>query len=269
MQAPDKERGRLWVRRRLVTPFTIRWLTVIVLIAIWQLVATVGLSHNAFLAAPSTIAISGFSPLGNSDTVNGWLVTTERFLIAFVLTTVIGVMVGMALGRSGHYMPVAQDLMYVLYTLPLVPFYPLFVLFLGVGARPEIAFGIAHGVVPVILLTMSAASRVDTAMLTAAGAMGAGRMTRLRLVVLPAILPDVVGALRVGASLCLLGVLLAELMISVDGIGHIITQLAANLEAAPLDAAILVVCVGAVFINTIMGAAEKRLGRWRSAASVH
>ena len=55
-------------------------------------------------------------------------------------------MVALALGRAGVYLPVARDVTAVLYALPLVPFYPLFVLWLGLGAPAEVAFGAVHGV---------------------------------------------------------------------------------------------------------------------------
>jgi NitT/TauT family transport system permease protein len=151
----------------------------------------------------------------------------------------------------------------VLYTLPLVPFYPLFVLWLGLGFRSEVAFGAVHGVVPVVLGTMAAASRVDPLLVTAARSMGASRRRALSMVVLPASVPDVVGALRIGAALCLLGVLLAELMVSVDGVGHVIAGLIANLRGAEADAVVLAVCVGAVAVNVVLHAAERQLSRWR------
>jgi len=68
-----------------------------------------------------------------------------------------------------------------------------------------------------------------------------------------------VGALRVGAALCLLGVLLAELMVSVDGVGHLIAGLIANLRGAEADAVILAVCVGAVVVNLLLAAVERRV----------
>lgn len=245
-------------------PVLLRWATILVLIGIWQIVATVFLRHNTVLASPSAVVSDGFPALWNGDTASQWVATTERFLLAFGLTAVFGTLLGMALGRTGHYVSVARDVVYVLYTLPLVPFYPLFVLWLGIGARSEVAFGVAHGIVPVMLTTMSASALVDPVLLTASRSMGASPWTRLRKVVLPAILPDIISALRVGASLSLLGVLLAELMISVDGIGNLIQRFASALNAPALDATILVVSLGAILINTITGLVERRFGRWRS-----
>jgi NitT/TauT family transport system permease protein len=241
----------------------LRWSTVVVIVLIWELVCRTTTRFEDYVAPPSHVLTTGVAYLFRPDTLQGLWVTTVRFLGAFAVTVLLGVPIGLALGRSGRFMPPARDVFSVLYTLPLVPFYPLFVLGFGLGARSEVAFGAIHGVVPVILGVMAAAARVDDNLVTAARAMGAGRARALSMVVLPATVPDVVGALRIGAALSLLGVLLAELMVSVDGIGHIVASLIANLRGPELDAVILAVCVGAVAVNATLRAAEQRVSRWR------
>jgi|1186.fasta_scaffold60099_3 NitT/TauT family transport system permease protein len=235
----------------------LRAAAIAVLLVGWQIFVPDG----SYLAPPSKVFTTGLGYLAHADTLGGLGVTTVRFLAAFAITAVLGVGIGLVLGRSGHLMPPARDVFSVLYTLPLVPFYPLFVLWFGLGFRSEVAFGAVHGVVPVVLGTMAAASRVDGTLVTAARSMGAGRRRALTMVVLPAIVPDVVGALRVGAALCLLGVLLAELMVSVDGAGHVLAGLIANLRGAEADAVILAVCAGAVVVNVLLAALEQRVSR--------
>lgn len=107
---------------------------------------------------------------------------------------------------------------------------PLFVLWLGLGDGSEIAFGAIHGIIPVILMTMTAGASVDPAVLDSGRAMGAGRLRRLLFLVVPACLPDIIGALKIGAA---------------------------------LDAMVLVVCAGALVVNAVLSAIEKRASRGR------
>jgi NitT/TauT family transport system permease protein len=245
-------------------PVLLRWVSVAALVAAWELYVDLAVRHRDYVESPSRVATTGVAYLATSDTLAAVGVTTVRFLAAFAVTAVAGVGIGLVLGRSGRFVAPARDVFGVFYTLPLVPFYPLFVLWFGLGLRSEVAFGAVHGVVPVVLGTMAAASRVDGTLITAVRSMGASRTRALRMVVLPAIVPDVVGALRAGAALSLLGVLLAEIMVSVDGVGRLIGALTANLRAAELDAVILAVCVGAAAVNTALLLAEHRLSRWRA-----
>ncbi|GIM89769.1 ABC transporter permease [Paractinoplanes toevensis] len=241
----------------------LRWLSIALLAVAWELVCRTVIRSDDYLAPPSRVLTTGLTYLADRDTLAGLGVTTTRFLGAFAITALVGVTLGLALGRTGRLVPAARDIFTVFYTLPLVPFYPLFVLWFGLGFRSEVAFGAIHGAVPVVLGTMAAASRVDETLITATRAMGAGRTRVLTMVVLPATVPDVVGALRIGAALSLLGVLLAELMVSVDGVGHIIAALIANLRGPELDAVILAVCVGAAVVNAGLHRGERRLSRWR------
>jgi NitT/TauT family transport system permease protein len=241
----------------------LRWTSVAVLVGLWELLSRTVVRSESYLAPPSRVLTSGLAYLGAADTLTGLWATTVRFLAAFALTAVVGVGLGLALGRAGGFVPAARDVFAVLYTLPLVPFYPLFVLWFGLGFRSEVAFGAIHGIVPVVLGTMAAAARVDNSLVVAARTMGASRSRSLLMVVLPATVPDIVGALRIGAALSLLGVLLAELMVSVDGVGQTVSQLIANARGAQLDAVILAVCVGAIAVNTALHLTERRLSRWR------
>jgi ABC-type nitrate/sulfonate/bicarbonate transport system permease component len=241
----------------------LRWISIGVLVLGWELLSRALVRSDDYLAPPSQVVTSGLAYLADGATLSGLWVTTLRFLTAFGITAVVGVGLGLALGRAGGFVPAARDVVTVLYTLPLVPFYPLFVLWLGLGFRSEVAFGAIHGVVPVILGSMAASARVDENLVVAARAMGASRGRTLTMVVLPATVPDVVGSLRIGAALSLLGVLLAELMVSVDGVGQIISQLVANLRGPQLDAVIIAVCAGAIGVNTLIQRAESRLSEWR------
>lgn len=241
----------------------LRWGAVAVLLAGWEIATRTLTPSRQYMAPPSQVLTSGLGYVVSADALGGLWVTTVRFLAAFAIAAVAGVGLGLVLGRAGRLAPAARDVFAVFYALPLVPFYPVLVLWFGLGLRSEVAFGALHGVVPVVLVTMAAAGRVDGTLIAAARAMGASRWRTLGMVVLPAVVPDVVGALRVGAALSLLGVLLAELMISVDGVGGVIASLIAGMRGADLDAVILVVCAGAAGVNNALQMVEGRVSRWR------
>jgi NitT/TauT family transport system permease protein len=242
----------------------LRWATVAVLVALWEVVCQGPLAGNAYLAPPSQVLTEGLTAVLQPDTIAALQATTLRFLEAFVIVVVLGPAVGLVLGRLHRQIFLgARDVVSVLYALPLVPFYPLFVLWLGLGTRSEVAFGVIHGIIPVILMTMSASATVDATLLQSGQTMGASHPKRLLFIVVPSVLPDIVGALKIGAALTLLGVLLAELMISISGVGTFIGNAITNQQAAALDAMVLVVCVGAVAVNAVLSYVERRTSYWR------
>jgi NitT/TauT family transport system permease protein len=243
----------------------LRSATIAAAVVAWELVARGPMRHNDFLAAPSKVVTDGLSFVLQPDTLLALWQTTFRFLIAFLIVAVAGSALGLVMGRlHRHIFLGARDVVTVLYALPMVPFYPLFVLWAGLGTRSEIAFGVIHGMIPVILMTMSASAQVEPNLISSGETMGASRFQRLLFIIVPSVLPDIVSALKIGAALTLLGVLLAELMISINGVGSFITNQITNHQAAWLNAIVLVVCLGAVVINTGLGWIERRASRWRT-----
>jgi NitT/TauT family transport system permease protein len=245
----------------------LRWGTVAALVVVWEVICRGPLASSGYVTGPVTVLRHGVPKVLASEPLSALGHTTWRFLAAFAVTAVLGTVVGLALGRLHRQLFLgSRDVVTVLYALPLAPFYPLFVLWLGLGDKSEIAFGVIHGVVPVILLTMSASADVSPSLLDSSRAMGAGRVQRLLTVVLPAVVPELMSALKIGAALTLLGILLAELMISVGGVGSFVAAQITNQQAAGLDAMVLLVCLGALVVNAALSAAERRVSGWRPTA---
>lgn len=252
--------GRLSER---ATVQVVRWGTIAVAVVAWELVTRGPLAGNGYLAGPVDVVTQGLPEIAASDPLQALWHTTFRFLLAFAITAVVGTVTGLVMGRlHAQLFAGLRDVVSVLYALPMAPFYPLFVLWLGLGDRSEVAFGVIHGVVPVVLLTMTASATIPSGYLVAARSMGARRGQYLWSVMLPAVVPQLVSALKIGAALSLLGVLLAELMISVGGVGSFIAGRISSQQAAPLDAMVLVVCVGAFAVNSALSALEQWTSRW-------
>jgi NitT/TauT family transport system permease protein len=243
----------------------VRWATILATLIGWQVVCDGPLAGSGYLTGPVDVVRDGLPAVLSGTPLQELGHTTFRFLIAFVITAVLGTVLGLVAGRLQQQLFAGvRDVVSVVYALPMVPFYPLFVLWLGLGARSEIAFGVIHGVVPVILLVMTASAGIPANYTASSRAMGAGPVRRLWSITLPAVVPDAVSAVKIGAALTLLGVLLAELMISVNGVGSFIAARVTSQSAAQLDAMVLVVCVGALVVNAALTAAERRVSAWRS-----
>jgi len=243
----------------------VRWGTLLVLVGVWALACRGPLAGNGYLVGPVQVVRDGLPAVLAPDPLKQLGYTLFRFAIAFLLTATLGTTLGLLLGRlrQDAYLGM-RDIVSILYSMPMAPFYPLFVLWLGLGARSEIAFGVIHGIVPVVLLTMAASADLPAVYLESSRAMGATPSRRFTSVMLPWLAPQIVGALKIGAALSLLGVLLAELMISTDGVGSFVASQIANQRGAGLDAMVVLVCFGALVVNATLTGAERRTSRWRN-----
>ena len=106
-----------------------------------------------------------------------------------------------------------------LYAVPAVVWYPSLMLFFGLDAASKIAFGFLLGFFPIALAVLAGIRQVNPQLVVVARAYGAGTVTVFRRVMLPAMLFTLVGGLRTGLALCVIGVIVGEILGSRAGIG--------------------------------------------------
>ena len=102
----------------------------------------------------------------------------------------------------------------LLYGTPQVTILPLFILYFGIGPASKIAFGVSHGIFPIIVTIVAGVQNIKPILMTAARSMGASRWQIFRWVIFPHMIPSFFAGMRLGMTGVLLGVLLAELYVS-------------------------------------------------------
>jgi NitT/TauT family transport system permease protein len=184
---------------------------------------------------------------------------------AFALSVMLGLAIGLAVGLRSFPRRSFMPIVLLLYGMPQVTILPLFILYFGIGPASKIAFGVSHGVFPVILATVAGVQNLKPILVLSARAMGATRAQMLRFVVFPHMVPSFFSGLRLAMSGVLLGVLLAELYVSQSGIGHFTTLFTQSLEPTKLFGLIGMLAAMAIVLNEIVRRGERRFERFRSA----
>jgi NitT/TauT family transport system permease protein len=151
----------------------------------------------------------------------------------------------------------------LLWGLPQVVFLPLVILIFGIGPPSRIAFGFTHAVLPVIVNTVAGMRDVNPLYLASARAGGASQAQVLRHVIFPNMVASVFTGLRLAMTLTLLGVVLAELFVSTNGIGSYTQLLADTFKPASLLALVLTLALIAVVANELVRMVESRFTRWK------
>lgn len=183
--------------------------------------------------------------------------TVGAFLTAFALSAIGGLALGLILGLRRFAGEVAEPILAGFYTIPKVTLYPVVLLLFGLGTSAKIAFGVMHGLVPVVLFTLGAVRTLPPVLMRAARSMRLSAWQSTWSVLLPACLPAVVDGLRIGFSLSLLGVLIGEMFSSQRGLGFLLVNGLAQNNVPLTTAVVLVIVLGAITANTLM----LRLGR--------
>jgi NitT/TauT family transport system permease protein len=220
-------------------------------LALWQAgslaVGDTGLASPT--AALARLMVLAARPAFQADALD----TAGAFLVSAAVSVVGGVALGCALGLSRLLGRVVEPLLASLYALPKVTLYPVVLLLFGLGGAAKIAFGVMHGLIPIGLVTMNAVLQVRTVHLRAARAMRLTTGQTVFTVVLPSILPDVLGGIRIGVPLALLGVLIGEMFASRRGLGSVAMRAMEVNDGPTLLAVAVLLSVAALGINAVLG----------------
>ena len=189
--------------------------------------------------------------------------TFFELAVAFAISVVIGLVVGLAVGLQPFARRSLMPIVLLVYGLPQITILPLFILFFGIGPASKIAFGVTHGIFPIIITIVAGVQNLKPILLTSARSMGANRWQMLRWVIFPHMIPSFFAGMRLGMSGVLLGVLLAELYVSTAGIGYFTTMFTQNFDPTKLFGLIAVLAAMAIILNEIVRRAEIHFSRWR------
>jgi ABC-type nitrate/sulfonate/bicarbonate transport system permease component len=255
--------GRLFTPHSLARrPWLARLTVIAALLVLWEVTARL-LVDPLFLSPPSTVIMSLGKVFGTRGVPAALQLTLFELTVAFVLAVAIGLVLGLAIGLQPFMRRSFYPIVLLLYGMPQVTVLPLFILLFGIGAASKIAFGVTHGVFPVIVTVVAGVQNLKPVLLVSARSMGASRWQIFRYVIFPHMVPSFFAGMRLGMSGVLLGVLLAELYVSVAGIGYFTTLFTQNFDPTKLLGLIGVLAAMAIVLNAIVRRAENHFARWR------
>ncbi len=236
---------------------------IVALFVVWEIAARWAVDP-LFLSPPSRVISSLGTLLQSAGVAQALALTFWELSAAFVLSVAIGLAVGLAVGLHGFSQRSILPIILLLYATPQVTILPLFILYFGIGPASKIAYGVSHGIFPIIVNVVAGVQNIKPILLLSARSMGASRRQLFRWVILPHMIPSFFTGMRLGMTAVLLGVLLAELYVSSAGIGYFTRRFTESFDPTRLFGLVAMVAAIAIVLNELVRRAEVRFGRWRS-----
>lgn len=252
--------------RRARLPRTVRKIAgyafaVAVLLLGWHLTALV-VDSPALPTPLATIPVFlEFAP----DLLPQFWVSLYRIVAALAIACVLAAPLGLALGRLRRLDAWVAPVLYLAYPIPKIVLLPVLLVLFGLGDGPKVAL-IALTLFFQILVSMRDATRlVPEEAILSARSLGAGRWGLYRHVILPAVLPELFTALRVGSGIAVAILFLAEAIAGSTGLGYFIVDAWGMIDYPRMFAGIIAMAILGVLIYEALEIAETRLTRWRRA----
>ncbi len=209
----------------------------------WELAVRAGWSDGRLVPPPSRI-YEEFAELARTgELLRHVLATLARVALGFGLGTVTGTVLGAIAGYSSLVRRLIDPSLQGLRAVPSIAWIPLFILWLGIFETSKIAL-IAVGVFfPIYLGVMGAVMSVDRKIVEVGRAFRLSGLAMVRRILLPAVLPAYVIALRQGLGLGWMFVIAAEFMGASEGLGYLLIDGQQLGKPAEIVAAILAFAV--------------------------
>jgi ABC-type nitrate/sulfonate/bicarbonate transport system permease component len=224
------------------------------------------LFNAVLMPGPLDVLRTGIDLIKSGELQNDILASMSRVLQGFAIAAVLGVGLGMAVGRSRLLENLIDPMLELLRPIPPLAFLPMMVLWFGIGEASKIAFIAYAAFFPIFTTTLEGIKYVDPLLLRAASSLGASQRDLFRYVVLPAAMPGIITGLRLGFGLSFFVIVAAEFIAADSGLGYLINDARTFfLVSQMLLGAAVIGLIGFTF-NRLLRLLEARLLRWRKTA---
>jgi sulfonate transport system permease protein len=242
-----------------------RWIAVaspMAVLVAWEWASATGLLREAFFPRPSTV-LAHLGQLAADGTLWGHAATTlTRIGWAFVLSSTLGVAVGLAMGLWRRLREGLDPVFAVIYPIPSVLFLPLVSFLVPAG---EIALIVTTTVTSFFLVaftTMHGVRQIDRVVVEAATHYGARGWRLFATVLLPGALPYIFTGLRLGLGFALIVVVAVEIVATSRGLGALLWLSWQILKVEDMYATFLVIALLGAVLSYGLAALRARLLPW-------
>jgi len=246
----------------------IRGAALLACVVFWAAVSygnrAVELMNPVLLPTPTEVIKVGADLARDGSLGRHLLTSLGRVVEGFGIAAAAALVLGVLVGTSTPLRLVLEPMIEFVRPIPPLSFLPMFLIWFGLGEASKVAFIGYTTFFPMFVGIAASVLRVEVMLLRAAASLGCSRLDLIRHVVLPAALPGIVVALRLGFGLALFVIVGAEFIGADAGLGHMIMEGRVFGNPAQIVMGALVLGVLGSLVNALLLATERRAVRWRT-----
>lgn len=234
----------------------------LVFLLIWSAVTFGGLVSPTFLASPLTMLREGILLFTEYNFLNDIGMTVWRVMGGFILASIVAVPLGIAMGAwkpvEAFFEPFVSFCRY----LPASAFIPLLILWAGVGETQKLLVIFIGSVFQITLMVAVTVGGARKDLVEAAYTLGSSNTGIVKRVLIPGAAPGIAETLRLVLGWAWTYVIVAELIGSSSGIGHMITDSQALLNTGQIIFGIIIIGLIGLVSDFIFKTINRRMFEW-------
>jgi NitT/TauT family transport system permease protein len=240
-----------------------------VALVVWEAFARSGAFHPILFPTLASIGREFAGLLARPDALGEAGQSLSRALGGFGLAAVLGVLVGVVMGRSPLVASLLDPLFSGTYPIPKIALFPIFIFAFGIGSLSKILLIFLECLYPIVINTYAGTRAVNRVLLWSAANMGASPGQSLRKIVVPAAAPYIFAGFRVALPIAMIVVTITEMVSSADGLGYLVMYSLASLRTDRMLAAVVVIALLGLGLDRLLVLLRNRLVFWEKLDSYY
>lgn len=190
------------------------------------------------------------------------LSTTSRALTGFAIGSITGILVALSMSWSRVILALVNPIILLMKPVPVLSLIPIFILWFGLGELGKILFISLGCFFIMVVISSEVIKNVDQTYIWAGQALGCSRGEIYRRIILPSIIPQIIGGLRVGINSAFPLSIAAEFLGAKKGLGIYLIKSSQYLILSKMIAAVIVIVILVIIFDRILREITKRITVW-------
>lgn len=241
--------------------WALRVLSVVVVFVVWEYFGR-GMSR-LLMSYPSDIFYSMVRIIQDGELPAALTDTLRLMTLGFVLSVAIAIPLGLLMGRFRVIEHIADPWISIIYVLPAVAIVPLLMLWFGIGFMSRLMVVFLLVFFLIVINTSAGVKNVSPDLIETARSLGANERQLFFRVILPASVPFVFAGLRLGIGRAVLGAVLAEMFITLTGLGGLLVHYSQWYKTGAVFSVILIMGLIGLGLQEAIKNIERRAVKWK------
>jgi ABC-type nitrate/sulfonate/bicarbonate transport system permease component len=221
-----------------------------------------------FLAPPSSLWTATVEIVESGDLRRATFDSLYSLSVGYGISAAVGIGLGYLMGWYKPVAKVMDPFVNAAYVIPVAALVPVIIIWFGLADTSRILVVIMFCVFEILVSTYTGVKNVDPMLIDVGRSFGAGRFDLFRKVVFFASLPYIFAGLRMGASRAIKGMVVAELLFAVTGLGGEIQTAANYYRTDIVFVYVIVIALLGVLMAGLIQLVERLVTPWRQERSV-
>lgn len=214
------------------------------------------------LPMPDLIVDAFVQQVEEEGMIDAFAYAMRAILLGFFTAVVVGIPLGLAMGVNQFVEEFMDPYVNALYVVPFAALVPAFIIWFGTGLQVRWVIVFMFAVFPIIINTFEGAKTAPDNLLEVADSFNAGRMFKIKSVIVPHEIPYILAGLRLGIGRAVKGLVVTEIIVAVSGIGGILKAWSAAYKLEGVISIVLALMILGILLPWVLKVIHQRVIWW-------